>query len=94
MTDCSFPVCSGEKGIYRLKISSGDISEKVSDFQGGTAANIVPETAKIVVNGEEICERGISGHSAFPSGTENAIGKLCRKILQKRIFQKKTYGNF
>ena len=33
VTDCSFPVCSGDKGIYRLKISSGDISEKLSEFQ-------------------------------------------------------------
>lgn len=94
VTDCGFPVCCGEKGIYRLKISSGNISDRVNDFQGGTAANAVPETAKIVVNGEEISEKGISGHSAFPVGTENAIGKLCKKILQKKIFQKNPYGNF
>ena len=94
VTDCGFPVCCGEKGIYRLKISSGNISDRVNDFQGGTAANAVPETAKIVVNGEEISEKGISGHSAFPVGTENAIGKLCKKILQKKDIPEKSIWEF
>lgn len=92
VTDCSFPVCCGEKGIYRMTILSNEIDAIIEDFQSGTVVNAVPEKAQAKINGEEIFALGVAGHSAFPDGTSNAIGKLCKKMLErKEIFNKSVW---
>ncbi len=88
VADCSFPVCHGEKGIFHLFIKSEKLHGKIVSMAGGSALNIVPEKARAVLNvssekGQlEIETSGISGHSAFPENTQNAIGVLAKKLKE------------
>lgn len=50
VTDTNFPVCYGEKGILRVKISYPVKGNMVS-FQAGSVVNVIPAKAEIVVKG-------------------------------------------
>lgn len=85
VADCGFPVCCGEKGHYKVRMETLGILKGISEFSGGTVSNSVPALAYTIIEnnaGERIEEtaEGISGHAAFPEGTQNAIGILCRKL--------------
>lgn len=84
VSDCSFPVCHGEKGICTLVLRTFDVPREIQDIQGGTASNAVPERAEAVLYGKRITGRGLAGHAAFPEGTQNAIGVLCRRLLEEK----------
>ncbi len=48
--DCAFPVCYGEKGILEAEIIARDgVSPDILSLSGGTAANVVPDTAQITL---------------------------------------------
>lgn len=49
VSDCAFPLCYGEKGILEAEIISPVLPE-VSEWTGGTAANMVPDASRIVLN--------------------------------------------
>jgi succinyl-diaminopimelate desuccinylase len=50
IADCAFPVCYGEKGIMEAEITSPDcISCDILSLSGGTAANIVPGAASVLL---------------------------------------------
>ena len=64
--------------------------EGIREFDGGTAPNSVPSFAHAVAENKigqksEETAVGISGHAAFPDGTQNAIGILCGKLKMQNF---------
>ena len=50
IADCGFPVCYGEKGILEgTAVSGRDFSDEVLELYGGSAGNIIPDRAVLVV---------------------------------------------
>ena len=50
IADCGFPVCYGEKGILEGWAAADDsFSEDVIDLYGGSAGNIIPDRAVLVL---------------------------------------------
>ncbi|MBC5580408.1 Sapep family Mn(2+)-dependent dipeptidase [Anaerofilum sp. BX8] len=47
--DAAFPVCNGEKGGFGGEFVSGPLDGVLRDFEGGLAANVVPDHAFAVV---------------------------------------------
>ncbi|MBQ6646674.1 MAG: M20/M25/M40 family metallo-hydrolase [Clostridia bacterium] len=91
IADCGFPVCYGEKGIFSADIVSNKPLRCISSFVGGTGKNIVPDRAEMTLcsppDEMTVTARGVSAHSAYPDRGENAIGALCREVLQKSVLQ-------
>lgn len=109
IADCGFPVCYGEKGILECKIiSMKSLGSAILEFDGGTAGNIIPDRARLVLKQDGIAAdkikqlkdilhisledgkifltaEGVSGHSAFPEGSKNAINILCEAVCQSGI---------
>ncbi|WP_394924396.1 Sapep family Mn(2+)-dependent dipeptidase [uncultured Robinsoniella sp.] len=91
VADCAFPVCCGEKGICNIRLTSPEISGSMIKIEGGNAENMIPDQASAVFgqilqnNRHTVSAMGISGHSAFPEGTQNAIGILCGDILKSGL---------
>lgn len=94
VADCAFPVCYGEKGIIEVVITSDKLENLSLAINGGTVSNLVPDsaTASFVdpsgVN-QTVFATGISAHTAFPQGGENAISKLCQDLLLNYGFSEK-----
>ncbi len=82
VADCGFPVCYGEKGILDAILESPPLSSCVEALTGGEAANIIPGTASALISGKTVSVRGISGHSAYPEGTVNALCSLGRALME------------
>jgi succinyl-diaminopimelate desuccinylase len=85
IADCAFPVCYGEKGILEAEISSlACVSPDILSLSGGTAANVVPGFAEVLLRGSP---RVMEGLGRLPESiiTEwegdtvrlNAHGKPC-----------------
>lgn len=54
IADCGFPVCYGEKGILEGNaVSVGTFSKEVAELYGGSAGNIIPDRAVLVLGGEK-----------------------------------------
>jgi succinyl-diaminopimelate desuccinylase len=50
IADCAFPVCYGEKGIMEAEITSTDcVAGDILSLSGGTAANVVPGYASVLL---------------------------------------------
>ena len=50
IADCGFPVCYGEKGILEgAAVSGRDFSDEVLELYGGSAGNIIPDRAVLVL---------------------------------------------
>ena len=84
IADSGFPVCYGEKGILEgrmvsLKPLSGDVVE----LTGGTAGNIIPDKAVIVLKGEGSAQIA----KALPEGFEVDVYKR----QSSRDFKKKEF---
>ena len=74
IADSGFPVCYGEKGILEgrmvsLKPLSGDVVE----LTGGTAGNIIPDKAVIVLKGEGSAQRAKALPEGFEVHTEDGL---------------------
>ena len=50
--DSGFPVCNGEKGIFRGRIVSRTKLDRIADIRGGIAGNVVPDKAEAWIRGE------------------------------------------
>ena len=89
IADCGFPVCYGEKGILDAEIVSSVPLMQIAALQGGTGKNIIPDRAEVIVRtalGEQsLRAQGKSAHSAFPENGVNAVGALCRKLLEQDL---------
>lgn len=61
-----FPVCYGEKGIIEGKtVSLGSMSENVLEFYGGSAGNIIPDKAVLVIKRQNISEKQLERLKRF-----------------------------
>ena len=83
VTDCSFPVCCGEKGRCKLKIQSSIVDKRIEYLQGGSSSNSVPDYAWALLDGKKREALGIAGHAAFPGKSKNAIGILCKHLTEQ-----------
>ncbi|HIS25683.1 MAG TPA: M20/M25/M40 family metallo-hydrolase [Candidatus Pullilachnospira intestinigallinarum] len=81
VSDCSFPVCYGEKGIFTATLLTPSLSRRLSEFSGGMVRNAVPAKARARMDGIWYDGDGIAGHAAFPEGTKNALAVLCGVLL-------------
>lgn len=52
--DSNFPVCVGEKGIYRGRILANCKTDKVVNIWGGVAANVIPGKCEALVKAEKL----------------------------------------
>lgn len=89
VTDCSYPVCHGEKGHCRVTLGSAGLSGGIRELSGGSVVNIIPADARaeLSLSGgglETVTAKGMSGHAAFPQGSRNAIGILAGKVLGEK----------
>ena len=50
--DSNFPVCIGEKGIYRGRIVSKAVLNNIVDIRGGVAVNVIPSKCEAWVRGD------------------------------------------
>ena len=76
--DGEYPVINAEKGMLRVYFSSDFDDDEISDIQGGTVINAVPQFCSVTFenNGaaeEEAVYEGISAHASTPELGENAI---------------------
>ena len=54
IADSGFPVCYGEKGIMEGSFRSRDrVSEAILELAGGSASNMIPDAAHVVLNATE-----------------------------------------
>lgn len=86
IADCGFPACYGEKGSLSVRISSIEETDyEVQDLKAGISHNIIPDyaaaTIKTAHTSHSLTACGTSGHSAFPSGSINAIPLFLEQIF-------------
>lgn len=79
--DAEFPVVFAEKGILQVKVSGNGISG--INVEGGSAANMVPSSAKATINGNSYSMLGKTAHGSKPYLGINAIEKLVSHITNK-----------
>lgn len=73
--DAAFPLCNGEKGIYRGRVICRAAMENVVEISGGLAVNAVPDRAEATVRAGELSSAG--SVSAEPLG--DGLWRLCAK---------------
>ncbi len=84
--DGVFPVINAEKGIMRVTIRKRleDGEMEIIVLSGGSAPNMVPDTARLTYRKdgetEELILKGKSAHGSTPAKGDNAIVKLFRAI--------------
>ena len=81
--DAEFPVIYAEKGIMNIKLSN-DAPSAIS-ASAGSAANMVPASAKCVINGKEYSVKGKTAHASKPDLGINAIFELIRKLDKELV---------
>ena len=52
--DADFPLCNGEKGIYHGELRARVPLDRIVEFQGGIAANVIPQKAEATVRAEAL----------------------------------------
>ena len=77
--DADFPVIYYEKGIAHVKVEL-PCPEKLTMFDCGDRANVVPDMATAIYDGRKMSSRGISAHGAKPYEGDNAGIKLLKLI--------------
>lgn len=91
--DTAFPVCHGEKGIYRGDFLL-EVGEDLRAFCGGIALNVVADKASAVLNTPDgevaVSAQGISCHASRPQGSKNAIRELAAVLLESYPLSEKT----
>lgn len=86
IADCGFPACYGEKGSYVIRITGKDQTDyDVCDLNAGIAHNIIPDYVSARIQTREkshmLSAVGTSGHSAFPTGSKNAIPAFLEQLF-------------
>lgn len=82
--DADFPAIYGEKGILALKLTYPLKKSGISEAEGGTAVNVVPDKAMIKLESGEVFEAaGVSAHASTPEEGKNAITEVMRLAAEK-----------
>lgn len=76
--DAEFPAIYCEKGILHVKVSGKPVEGLTAS--GGSAANMVPATAKCTVGTDEILMTGKTAHASKPELGVNAIALLADAV--------------
>lgn len=93
IADSGFPVCYGEKGIIEGSFHSEDsISEAVLELAGGSASNMIPDAAYIVLKATEELAKALASRKIMLAGTascncmetESAVGTSQNSITAAR----------
>lgn len=104
VSDCSFPVCVAEKGIFEIEVAYHADDEALVDVRAGEAGNAIPDFAAAEVWEEsptntqgEVARyeaTGTSAHAAFPNGSENAFVALAARLADNGALRKETRARF
>ena len=77
--DADFPAIYYEKGIYHCTLEL-PCPEKLTMFECGERANMVPNAATAIYDGRKMSSRGISAHGSKPNEGDNAGIKLLKLL--------------
>lgn len=87
--DGQWPVGIAEKGILTAEVSLAFEEKCLLELNGGTALNMVPDSAFAVrETGEMVCAKGKAAHCQAPSLGENAIEQLLRRLYAEPELKK------
>lgn len=79
--DGDYPSTYAEKGIIHVTVSQDlDSSVQPIELEGGKTYNIVPASAKAVVNGKTYEAEGKAAHASRPELGIKATRELCKKL--------------
>lgn len=73
VTDTNFPVCYGEKGLFRAKISR-QVDGNLVSFQAGSVVNVIPSKAEAILKGVS-CEQV----SSLMEGNDRIAVAVCEE---------------
>ena len=84
IADSGFPVCYGEKGIIEGSFHSvGSISEAILELAGGSASNMIPDEAYVVLRATEELTEALAGRKAMPVKAEQVNDTIRIKATGK-----------
>lgn len=79
--DGEYPFNSGEKSRVQIMLESTEIMEFIKSIEGGKCYNIILDTVEAVLaDGNKCSAKGITGHAAWPDGSENALKKFAHTM--------------
>lgn len=82
VADSDFPLFRGDKGILRFMATSEIALKEISDFNGGSAFNIILGEVTAKYKDQIFVEKGLSKHGAYPEGSVNAAYLMAKKLSQ------------
>lgn len=85
VTDSSFPIYRGDKGVLQLEAESSAPFKELEAFSGGKNVNITLGKATARLHGKEITETGVSCHGAYPEGSVNAGYLLAKRLCNEKL---------
>ena len=84
--DADFPVIHAEKGMFTFRLVwENDHSQTLPVIEGhaGTRSNVIPDDAKLTVDGKTYQAKGVMGHASTPELGKNAISLLLEDLNEK-----------
>ncbi len=100
ISDCSFPVCVAEKGIFEIELACRANDPALLSLSAGEAGNAIPDIAHAKItqraSGEikQYQTTGVAAHAAFPEGSENAFVKLAAQLADEKSLSEQTRTRF
>lgn len=100
ISDCSFPVCVAEKGIFEIELSYHANDPALISLSAGEAGNAIPDIAQAEIAQQpdgkikHYQTTGIAAHAAFPEGSENAFVKLATQLVDEEALSEETRVHF
>jgi len=97
--DADFPCINSEKGIMHFTVScklDDGFNKNIAYLYFGdkTTLNVIPDTAKVVANNEELVFKGIAGHAMNPDKGDNAAWKMFEYLSQYSPLIEKIFELF
>jgi len=88
IADSGFPVCYGEKGIIEGKmISNAKLPDEIIDCGGGSASNMIPDQAYVVLKGDGALEAELKALL----DTENKVYN-CEYFIEGQVIRITAHG--
>ncbi len=80
--DADFPVINREKGVLFVKCAFEAADKNLTQCEGGTRVNMVPDSAHFVYGGVREDFKGVSAHGSKPQMGENAVHKMMARLKE------------